>query len=330
MKSVYSAIGLALAGVANAAPCSDQQTMALGLAYLQATSCDDIKVISAPDCEEDGQPLSLNVLTMGGLCDQLGFDAFEDQVLNGNGGGGGNSGSGGFGPQGGSGAVGPSGGGFSGSGDAGSGSGSGSGDSSEDCVGDDCCTLNQEIDFIKEVNEIQSCDDLDNVAVPPCKLDGFTRDDAKLACIYQGVDAFKAELKKVQDELEQQLPNSDTGSGSGSGSGDSSEECVGDDCCTLMQQINYVKAASKIQQCDDLDNVEIPTCKDAPTNESVKQMCNLQGVETFKAKFKEQQAELAKKLEEQLKDKDPSAAFGANPLALALLAPLLSSLFFVL
>merc|ERR1711879_105866 len=113
------------------------------------------------------------------------------------------------------------------------------------------------------------------------------------------------------------------GSGSGSGSGsDSSEECVGDDCCTVKQEMDFVKEAMDIQKCDDLDNVDIPSCKVSNSQpiskEMIKFACTSQGVEAFKAGLKEQQAEL----EKELKDKDPSSALGVKPLTLV--APLLA------
>merc|ERR1719499_1120497 len=122
---------------------------------------------------------------MGIMCDQMGFDDFKtyfDALAQG--GNGGNNGSGGFGPQ------------------SGSGSGSGSGsDSSDDCVGDDCCTLTQELNVVKAAREIQTCEDLDNVDFPTCR--GVpSKEQVKAGCILQGVDAFKAGLKEEQEELE--------------------------------------------------------------------------------------------------------------------------------
>merc|ERR1711879_371710 len=92
---------------------------------------------------------------------------------------------------------------------------------------------------------------------------------------------------------------------------------------TVEQGMDFVKEAIDIQKCDDLDNVDIPTCKVSNSQpiskEMIKFACTSQGVDAFKAGLKEQQAELEKKLKE---DKDPSSAFGVKPLTLV--APLLA------
>lgn len=308
MKAVYSAIGLAVAGVANATPCTDQQITALGLAFLQATSCDDVKAISAPDCTDDGDAASQTVTMMGGLCDQLGFDDWQDQVLSG--GGGNASGSGGL--SGGPGTP---------------------------------CTDQQTEAFALAYAQATTCDDIKAITGPDCTEEGQDLSTAPasmgLMCDQMGFDDFKAYF----DQLVAQGgggaggsggfgPQGGSGSGSGSGS-DSSEDCVGDDCCTPEQEMDFVKEAMKIQKCDDLDNVKFPTCKVSnsqvgdgkPAKEFVKLSCTSQGVDVFKAALKEQEEELEEELEKKLKDKDPSGAFGVKPLTLV--APLLA-LYFVL
>lgn len=199
--------GLTVVGLATAAPCSVQQTETLGLAILQTSTCDDIKTIDAPDCTEGGQDVSTSLQINYSLCVQMGHTEWLNYILNQAGGG-------------------------NGSGDMGS--GSGSGDSSEDCVGPDCCTNQQKLNLFTEMWAVQACSDVSNVPRPNCK-DAPDMNQFAGFCNSMGLAKFKEYIAAEIDAIGPDNGNGNgndsgsggMGSGDGSGSGDS---CDGPDC----------------------------------------------------------------------------------------------------
>lgn len=305
--------GLTLVGLAAAAPCSIRQTELLGRAIIMTSTCDDIKAITDPNCQEGGQDVSALLATHYNLCVQMGHTEWLKYILD-------------QGDQG------------SGSGDMGSGSGSGSG-SGDDCVGPDCCTDQQKLEFFFAAYQVDACADVLNLQRPNCTNAPDLTDYAGF-CNTLGLAAFKENLNREMDKLVESdhggngngsgdiTPPTGSGSGNGSGSG-SGNDCVGPDCCTVQQKLDMFKAMEQIKACSDVDKMQWPDCQDAPAKVDFSKFCVDQGLEKLKEQAKKEVAKLSGGNAPSSPPTKPptSAAPGVTPLVMAFAAPLLALYF---
>jgi len=296
--------GLTIAGLASAAPCTIQQTTTLGLAIINTSTCDDIKTIDAPDCQEGGQDVSTSLQANYGLCVQMGHAEWLEYILD----------------QAGQG---------SGSGDMGSGDASGSGDSSEDCVGPDCCTNQQKLGLFTEIWAVQTCNDVSNIQPPNCK-DAPSMSQFAVFCNSMGLAQFKeyiaSEIDNIGPDNGDGKSSGSGGMGSGNGSGSGDSDCVGPDCCTDQQKRDVYKDFEQVEACSDVTKVQRPNCKDAPNMEKFAGYCATVGLAEFRAKAKKEIEKLSGNNAPSSPPTKPptSAAPGVKPILLALVAPLLA------
>merc|ERR1719336_3703118 len=142
------------------------------------------------------------------------------------------------------------------------------------------CSEDQVSTFGFNLITTTSCEEVAAIQTENCTIDGDEQKALLLATVEQcksmGFATWLKEVQKDNDDDDKDDDDKDDDS--------DSEDCTGDGCCTDEQQKKYDDEVSNLQSCDDEDinGMEIPDCKGAPTKAETKAACTKLGIVEFK------------------------------------------------